>query len=544
MAKPDEIPKTNPAEVENLIQQIRGTNLDPGVKEKIERLLRTILILVDLLQRKNTSIKKLRQLIFGKRTERHQMRKAEVEEKADEGCGDEEKPQADSLQAPNVKQSASDFKEKPSRKGHGHRALSDYPGAKVVTCLHPSLNAGDACPGRCGGRLYDLNEPTSLLQFTGQPLIEATNYERVVLRCARCQQRYEAPLPEGVAEERYDASCDATIALMRYGGGLPWYRQAGLQAMGGVPLSEATLWERCEATADAALGVYLHLKHLGAQGEVIHTDDTPVRILSCLKEDGEEKGRSTQTTGIVVKVGSRRLAFYLSGRRHAGENLAQLLTKRQAGQKLPFQMSDALAANTSVEKDVTSGYCLVHARRKVWELRDDYPAQCAFVLDAVSKVYGYEAETAGMSDEDRLAYHQSKSGPAMKELKAWIEEQFAQRLVEPNSSLGRALRYWLNHWEKLTLWLREAGAPIDNNEAERTLKQFILMRKNSLFFKTEHGATVGDMLASLIQTCRLNGVNAWGYLVWIIRNKRDARRNPHRYLPWNYKPAEAAAPAA
>jgi hypothetical protein len=347
-----------------------------------------------------------------------------------------------------------------------------------------------------------------------------------------------------VAEERYDASCDATIALMRYGGGLPWYRQAGLQAMGGVPLSEATLWERCEATADAALGVYLHLKHLGAQGEVIHTDDTPVRILSCLKEDGEEKGRSTQTTGIVVKVGSRRLAFYLSGRRHAGENLAQLLTKRQAGQKLPFQMSDALAANTSVEKDVTSGYCLVHARRKVWELRDDYPAQCAFVLDAVSKVYGYEAETAGMSDEDRLAYHQSKSGPAMKELKAWIEEQFAQRLVEPNSSLGRALRYWLNHWEKLTLWLREAGAPIDNNEAERTLKQFILMRKNSLFFKTEHGATVGDMLASLIQTCRLNGVNAWGYLVWIIRNKRDARRNPHRYLPWNYKPAEAAAPAA
>jgi hypothetical protein len=406
------------------------------------------------------------------------------------------------------------------------------------------LNAGDACPGRCGGRLYDLNEPTSLLQFTGQPLIEATNYERVVLRCAKCQQRYEAPLPEGVAEERYDASCDATIALMRYGGGLPWYRQAGLQAMGGVPLSEATLWERCEATADAALGVYLHLKHLGAQGEVIHTDDTPVRILSCLKEDGEEKGRSTQTTGIVVKVGSRRLAFYLSGRRHAGENLAQLLTKRQAGQKLPFQMSDALAANTSVEKDVTSGYCLVHARRKVWELRDDYPAQCAFVLDAVSKVYGYEAETAGMSDEDRLAYHQSKSGPAMKELKAWIEEQFAQRLVEPNSSLGRALRYWLNHWEKLTLWLREAGAPIDNNEAERTLKQFILMRKNSLFFKTEHGATVGDMLASLIQTCRLNGVNAWGYLVWIIRNKRDARRNPHRYLPWNYKPAEAAAPAA
>jgi hypothetical protein len=541
MAKPDEIPRTNPAEVENLIQQIRGTNLDPGVKDKIERLLRTILILVELLQRKNTSIKKLREMIFGKRTERHHP-KADAEEKTDEsGKADEEKPQVAGNQAPKVKQSASENKQKPSRKGHGHRAVSDYPGAKVVTCLHPSLEVGDACPGLCGGRLYNLNQPTSLLQFTGQPLIQATNYERVVLRCAKCQQRYEAPLPEGVNQERYDASCDATIALMRYGGGLPWYRQSGLQAMGGVPLSEATLWERCEATADAALGVYLHLEGLAAQGEVIHTDDTPVRILSCLKEDLKEQGRKTFTSGIVVKVGSRSVAFYLSGRHHAGENLAQLLTKREAGLERPLQMSDALASNTSVEKEVISGYCLVHARRKLYELREDYPTPCAVVLDALSKVYGYEAETATMSPEQRLACHRARSGPVMKELKEWIEEQFAQCLVEPNSSLGRALQYWLNHWEKLTLWLREVGAPLDNNEAERTLKQFILMRKNSLFFKTEHGAAVGDLLASLIQTCRLNGVNAWGYLVWIIRNKSDVWRNPHKYLPWNYKPAQASA---
>lgn len=541
MAKPDEIPKTTPAEVEGLIQQIRGTSLDTPAKEKIERLLRTILTLVELLQRKNTSIKKLRQLLFGNRTERHHP-KTEAEEKVDESVNaDEHKPQAGPNQVPNSEHSGSENKERPSRKGHGHRPLSDYTGAKVVTCLHPDLKTGDGCPDLCGGRLYDLNEPTCFLQFSGQPLIEATNYERTVLRCAKCQQRYEAPLPEGVNEERYDATCDATIALMRYGGGLPWYRLSGLQAMGGVPLSQATLWERCEATADAALGVYLQIERLAAQGEVIYTDDTAVRILSCLKEDQEEKGRKTSTSGIVVKVGSRRLALYMSGRSHAGENLAQLIKKRSSGLEKPFQMSDALAANTSVEKEVISGYCLVHARRKAYELRDDYPQQCAVVLEAVSKVYRYEAETAALSPEERLAYHQANSLPVMKELKEWIEKQMVERLVEPNSNLGRALRYWLNHWEKLTVWLREAGAPIDNNEAERLLKQFILMRKNSLFFKTEHGAAVGDLLASLIQTCRLNSVNAWGYLVWIIRNKRDARRNPQLYLPWNYKPAEAEA---
>src|SRR5262249_46677234 len=396
----------------------------------------------------------------------------------------------------------------------------------------------------CGGRLYDLNEPTILLQFTGNPLITATNYEREALRCAKCQDRYVAPLPEGVQEERYDATCDATIAVMKYGGGLPWYRQSGLQAMAGVPLAESTMWERCEATADAALSVYLLLMRQAAAGEVMHTDDTRVRILSCLKEDEQEKGRATNTSGIVVKVGELKIALYLSGRRHAGENLAEVLTRRKVGLERPIQMSDALAVNTSVEKNVISAFCLAHARRKEFELRWDYPAECAGVLDAISKVYQYEAEAARMSSEQRLVYHQIKSGRVMKELKEWIERQFSEHLVEPNSNLGKALRYWLNHYEKLTVWLREPGAPLDNNEAERALKQFILMRKNSLFYKTEHGAAVGDILASLIQTCRLNGINGWDYLVTIIREKSDARRHPDLYLPWNYKGDEAEERAA
>ena len=102
----------------------------------------------------------------------------------------------------------------------------------------------------------------------------------------------------------------------------------------------------------------MHLERLGAQGEVMHTDDTWVRILSCMKEDQEEKGRETNTSGIVVKVGELKIAFYMSGRRHAGENFADLLKKRQAGIKKPFQMSDASASNTSVEKNVISCYCL------------------------------------------------------------------------------------------------------------------------------------------------------------------------------------------
>ncbi len=223
------------------------------------------------------------------------------------------------------------------------------------------------------------------------------------------------------------------------------------------------------------MGIFLRLTRLAADGEVMHTDDTWVRILSCLKEDEEEKGRATNTSGIVVKAGGYKIALYLSGRRHAGENLAGLLAKRDERLARPIQMSDALAANTSVEKNVIRAYCLAHARRKVFELKEDYPAECAVVLDAVGKVYRYEAETAEMDGERRLAYHRKKSGPVMEELKEWIEAQFSGWLVEPNSNLSRALQYWLSHWVELTVWLRESGTPIDNSEAEGALKQFILI---------------------------------------------------------------------
>lgn len=535
MANRDEIPRTTPAEIENLIQQIRGANLDPGSKDKIERLLRTVLTLVELLQRRNTSIKKLREMIFGRRTEKHQGKRAEGKGgKSESGPTENESPKATSDPNAQGEQNSVKQEEKPRPKGHGRHAASDYSGAKKIFCQHEQLKVGDSCRSPlCGGRLYDLNDPTSLIQFTGNPLITATNYEREVLRCAKCQGRYVAPLPEGVKEERYEATCDATIAVMKYGGGLPWYRQSGLQAMAGVPLSESTMWERCEATADAALSVHLLLMRQAAAGEVMHTDDTRVRILSCLKEDEEEKGRATNTSGIVVKTGGRRIALYFSGRRHAGENLAELLKRRAEGLPRPIQMSDALAANSSVEKEVITSYCLAHARRTVFELKESYWAECQVVLDAIGKVYQHETEAADLSVSERLAYHREKSGPVMADLRQWMESQFSERAVEPNSSLGKALRYWLKHWDELTVWLRVPGTPLDNNECERALKQFILMRKNSLFFKTEHGAAVGDILASLIQTCRLNGINAWDYLVRIIRNKSDARRNPQLYLPWS-----------
>ncbi len=122
----------------------------------------------------------------------------------------------------------------------------------------------------------------------------------------------------------------------------------------------------------------------------------------------------------------------------------------------------------------------------------------------------------------------------MKQLHAWLRAQFEEKKAEPNSGLGEAIGYLLKHWERLTLFLRQAGAPLDNNICERSLKKAIRHRKNSLFYKTENGAEVGDLFMSLIHTCELNGVNPFDYLTELQKHAEELAKHPAAWMPWNY----------
>ena len=178
----------------------------------------------------------------------------------------------------------------------------------------------------------------------------------------------------------------------------------------------------------------------------------------------------------------------------------------------------------------------------------NFPEPCRFVLETFREVYRYDAVTRkqGMSAEERLAFHREHSKPVMEKLHAWLDAQFDERLVEPNSGLGRAISYLLNHWQKLTLFLEKAGVPVDNNIVERALKKAILHRKNSLFYKTRKGAQMGDLFMSLIHTCELNDVNAFDYLTELLRHTAELKQNPSEWMPWNYRDtlARLATPAA
>jgi transposase len=385
----------------------------------------------------------------------------------------------------------------------------------------------------------------------GQAPIAATVYELERLRCNLCGEVFEAEAPEGVGEKKYDETAAAMIGLLRYGSGVPWYRLEGLEASLGIPLPASTQWEIVEEVANQIRPAFDELIRQAAQGEILCNDDTKMKILALARASpgtGEvEQGASKSgertglfTSGIVSTGPGHRVAVYFTGQRHAGENLARVLAERTQGLGPPIQMCDALSRNLPKlpkKLEIIVGYCNAHARRRFVQVAPNFPQECRFVLESFGEVYGYDAaaEERGLTPEERLRFHREHSGPVMGNLHVWLVAQFEEKRVEPNSGLGTAIRYVLKHWERLTLFLHQAGAPLDSNIVERALKKAILHRKNSLFYKTTHGAEVGDLFMSLIHSCELNNANPFDYLTELQKHAAGLAKHPAAWMPWNYR---------
>jgi transposase len=299
------------------------------------------------------------------------------------------------------------------------------------------------------------------LRIAGSPPISATGYAMERLRCDTCGEVFTAPTPPQAGTRKYAPSVGVTVALLRYGSGMPHYRLARLQKSLGVPLPESTQWEVMKPLFEQAQPIFEQVIAQAANSPLIHQDDTTMRILA---------------------------------------------------------------------------HCLSHGRREFVTVAPSFPNECRHVREALGEVYRVDAQAKEqeMNPEQRLVHHQSHSQPVMEQLQAWMRQQMEDKKVEPNSGLGQAMAYMLKHWEPLTLFLRKAGAPLDNNRCEQALKMAILHRKNSLSYKTLTGARTGDLFMSLIHTCRLNGVNPFEYLLAIATHPDAVKLVPQAWLPWNY----------
>jgi transposase len=516
-------------ELEAIIEGVR-VPLGEVSYQKLQAAIRTLNYVTELLETREATLEKLRRLLCHSSTEKtgKVLKQAGIET-------DDKKPNPPGAHT-----------SKSKTPGHGRNGAAAYRGARKVEVPHGSLKAGDPCPdGQCGGKVYPQREPGVLVRVQGQAPIAATVYELERLRCNLCGDVFTATAPEGVGEKKYDDTAGSMIALLRYGSGFPWNRLAGLQENLGIPLPAAT---QCEIVQEIAAPMQPAMDELirqAAQGEVLHNDDTSMRVLSLDRDRASDADTAAERTGVftsgIVSIGEgQRIALFFTGRKHAGENLADVLKQRAAGLEAPIQMCDALSRNLpklSEELEIIVGHCLAHARRHIVEVTPNFPQECQFVLESLGEVYGHDEVTRVqvMSPEERLCFHQEHSGPVMDKLHIWLNAQFDERKVEPNSGLGTAISYLLKYWNKLTLFLRQPGAPLDNNICERALKKSILHRKNSLFYKTRNGAQMGDLFMSLIHTCELNGADPFDYLNQLQRHAEELKQTPSEWMPWNYR---------
>jgi transposase len=545
----------NLVEVNALIERLETERLWPGDPKQSAVLVRAYVDALALLRQERTTMARLRKLFgIGRNSEKTddvcqpssgatEADDASAASGADGNDGDDDDGAGDDEGA--------------VAKGHGRIPAQAYPDARHVGVPHEKLHAGDECPCCARGKLFELSEPSTIVRIFGQPPLAAMQWDCERLRCGGCGGVFTAKAPKEAQGPKYDDTAASMMALMRYGTGMPLNRLAHVQKNMKTPVPASTQWEVVRDRVEDLQPVYDELVRRAAAGRVVHNDDTHARILALMGErraelvengklpDPERTGLFT--TGIVADTSDGAVALFFTGRQYAGENLADVLAERAQKLGPPIQMCDGLESrNRPKGHDVVLANCLSHGRRQFVDEVNSFPVECRHVLEELRIVFRAEARCRRqqLAPEQRLALHQRVSAPVMERLKSWMKAELDHKRVEPNSGLGKAFAYLLARWGPLTLFLHVAGAPLENNICERALKMAIRHRNNSLFYRSERGADVGDLYMTLIHTAQLHGVNAFEYLTALLRHASGVADDPAAWLPWAYRDRVAARRAA
>jgi hypothetical protein len=477
-------------EAEQLINRINSSGLSNDDQTILIGILHFCLWLQLKLTEAKITIRKLSK-IFGISSEK---RSNKTEGNSQSDCNPQNKEDLSKQETDNL----NDNKNSGDKKGknNGRNPASKYTDAIKIDISHQSLSSGDPCPLElCTGRLYNI-EPGNIIRIIGGKIAEAKNYILEKLKCNLCGAIFTAELPAEAGTTKYDARFRANLMVYKYFLGLPFYRIERLQSYLGVPLPDSTQWHITDETVNYVYKEFCYLENMAAQGKAAFGDDTGTKILSVInkvKKDPDLKRIGSCTTAIISVVGEHKIYLFYPGKKHAGENVAALLKKRNEALDSILYMCDALSSNTSTlakEFKVIISNCLAHGRRNFIDVEPNFPAECEFVIKSLALIYKYdqEAKEQQLSAEERLAYHQKNSGPVMEQLALWCKEQLT--VIESNNGLAKAIKYMLRHWPKLTRFLEVPGAALDNNCCEEILKIPIRVRKNSYFYATEYGAFV------------------------------------------------------
>lgn len=360
-----------------------------------------------------------------------------------------------------------------------------------------------------------------------------------MLRCNACDKEF---ISNQKVPDKWDNTARSAIVLQRING-MPFTRLAKLQGLYNVPVAPSTLWAQCLGLwLDCGYLIYQQLINLAAECKLFYLDDTGAKILEVIQENKtlpEKQQRSSHTTGVCTETKEgQKITLYITDNKYCGENFAHLLENRENKDHYIKIVADASSQNTpKLDKEelkkVIIANCIAHGRQKFYDLKDYYE-ECGYFLAEIGAIYQVEEECRNYCARKKLRCHKSRSSGHIRNIYSKIRYLFKEKIIEPNSDLGKAMNYWLKHKPKLTKFLRVKGIGLDTNKVERALKSIILQRKNSLFFKTRTSAKVLSGLHSIVKTCEDNKVNAFAYLNWLQSNSRNVQKGELGYMPWDY----------
>jgi transposase len=328
----------------------------------------------------------------------------------------------------------------------------------------------------------------------------------------------------------------ASVIVSKYADHLPLYRQSQIYARQGVDIDRSTLafWvgkaaHELKPVHDALLA---HLK----TSSKLFMDETPAPVLDpgrgktkkgyfwALARD-DRAWNGPEPPGVAFTYAPGRSGKYASEILRGFSGILQV--DGYAGYNRVLDLRD--------NQPIGLAYCWAHARRKLYELTHNNVAPIAEEgLKQIAALYRLEAQARGTSAQERLAIRQQKVEPKIKTFKSWLDQARSQ--VSAKSPTGEALKYITKYWEGLVLFLGDGRIEMDSNAVERTIRPIALQRKNALFAGHDAGAQNWAMLASLIETCKLNGVEPHSYLTDVLSAivNGHKQKDINQLMPWNY----------
>ena len=558
----------------------------------------SFLSIIALLNKKNSSIKKLKKFIFGSKSEKSskiEKRSGPNESKPNNNDKDKENDITDNgtssidqdnsdTQAPDAldlkkenqndenegkkenQNSESDSKEdKKKRKGGGGKNGHDkYTGATEVNCpLKEGERPGDPCP-ECLDLKLEERPPSIRVKLTGSAPVQAYKFNVENSACL-CGASFSGDPPEKYKdifnEKKYSPSALASIITQKFDMGVPYGALHKLQDLVGVPVPASTQANKIKEHETVFNAIYNELTFNGANADIIGFDDTRIMILKGEElAGGKFKEKNGHGSVYVCKniANNKVVIIYDLSFKHGGIYLEELLKSRIKNFESLICICDGLPCYTPyAPKGAINSNCNVHGRRNfVYENIAEADFFSIKIIENYKLIYKNEKDCVGqeMTAKQRLKYHQENSLVLMqntidlckfmvKDVNDPLLPDIRKELLipehvipcEPNSDLFSHAKYILRREKALTSFLRTPGVPLDTNNVEQMVKAIIEVRKKGYFFQTENSAVFSGKILSIIETAQANKINSFEYIEFIIQNEKEVIESPKKFLPWNYQ---------